>query len=455
MNTSGEAAEVNADEPAHVARELAVFDAATLPPGVLVRTTTPRDATSSAKAFLSTLYDASSTMTLEHEARLINHYGWETIISELTVAQTSGPEEHAFVVVIPVGPKAAFFVATMAADDRLFAAKRDAIFAFASHAIPAWMGGATLEDYVWLPNATRRENATPRLCRREDFAGWSRRRDAPFGVEFHRIEAPQAGVVRVHFPSRPPIPAARIARTALAEARRTSPAARIVAGTLGHTTNGDDFVVFTLTDPTDKNAFERRIGVVYTDRAMAVIDGSFDPAAAEPFRDFVDVVTQDFPMRDSGRVRVRRYVHAKPASWATRVIDLTSYLIAPGAVATIEVLPAQPRGTTSIAQRFIYEDANIVVQPGLEERVITTTAGLSGKVLLSPPRHGSGATELRVGGALLLDDAFEYMVRYRAEGSAYENLQAQFLAVVESVQPIARAQPAVVLPETITTYWTN
>jgi hypothetical protein len=284
------------------------------------------------------------------------------------------------------------------------------------------------------------------------FAGWDRRHDWPHGVEFFRPAAPEGGVVRAWFPAGPVVPAARLVATQLRELRASAPGAIFVPGPRGHTTQADHFVIYSLRDPDPAVPIERRVGLVYTDRLMAGVDGLFKRAEAALFVPFVDGLTRDFPLRDGGRVRFRRYPHHRPAGWATRTRDLTTYLVAPRAQALVEVLPAQPLAADSIATRYLYEDVNLSPQPDLVERRHQTPAGLSGTLVLS---EASAATGMRVGEVLLSDDAFNYVLRYRAEGRAYEQHRAEFLRVVDSVQPIPRMTEVAPLAAAPTQYWTE
>jgi hypothetical protein len=286
---------------------------------------------------------------------------------------------------------------------------------------------------------------------RSFFTGWDRRHDWPHGVEFFRPTAPDAGVVRAWFPSGPTIPAARVVAAHLRELRGTAPGVQFVPGPRGHTAQADHFVIYSLRDPDPAVSLERRVGLVYTDRLMAGVDGLFKKAEAALFTPFVDELTRDFPLRDGGRVRFRRYPHHRPAGWATRTRDLTTYLVAPRGLALVEILPAQPLSADSVATRYLYEDVNLSVQPDLVERRHQTATGLSGTLVLSEV----AATSLRFGGALLSDDAFHYILRYRAEGHAYEQHLAEFLRVVDSVQPIPRMDATAMLAAAPTSYWTD
>jgi hypothetical protein len=287
---------------------------------------------------------------------------------------------------------------------------------------------------------------------RSFFMGWDRRHDWPHGVEFFRPAAPEAGVVRAWFPSGPAIPAARVVAAHLRELRGAAPGVQFVPGPRGHTTHADHFVIYSLRDPDPAVTRERRVGLIYTDRLMASVDGLFKKAEAALFGPFVDELTRDFPLRDGGRVRFRRYQHHRPAGWATRTRDLTTYLVAPRALALVEILPAQPLTADSIAMRYLYEDVNLGVQPNLVERRHQTATGLSGTLVLS---EAATATGVRLGGALLTDDAFHYILRYRAEEQAYEQHLAEFLRVVDSVQPIPRSDAAATLAAAPTNYWTD
>jgi hypothetical protein len=290
------------------------------------------------------------------------------------------------------------------------------------------------------------------IANRAFFAGWDRRHDWSPGVEFFRPTAPESGVVRAWFPAGPVVPAARLVAAQLRELRVTAPGAIFVPGPRGHTTQADHYVLYSLRDPDAAVTVERRIGLIYSDRLMAGVDGLFKKTEAALFQPFVDALTQDFPLRDGGRVRFRRYQHHRPMGWATRTRDLTTYLVAPRAQALIEVLPAQPLNADSIATRYLYEDVNLSVQPNLVERRHQTPTGLGGTLVLSEAPAATGA---RLGGVLLSDDAFNYILRYRAEGRAYEQHLGEFLRVVDSVQPIPRMAAGAPLAAAATQYWTE
>jgi hypothetical protein len=139
-----------ADAPEVTAqRQLALFDAVELAPGLVLRAGPSTDATTTAAALLGSLIDGS--WLLLDEQAVANELGWDVIVFELA-SETRAGALRAFVVKLILGPKAAWVAGTLPDGDPAYAARRAAVLAYAARAVPAWSGSATLEDLLWLPD---------------------------------------------------------------------------------------------------------------------------------------------------------------------------------------------------------------------------------------------------------------------------------------------------------------
>lgn len=274
------------------------------------------------------------------------------------------------------------------------------------------------------------------------FTGWARGWSKD-GVELRREADASLGHVAIRYCVTPLIPAAvmlaQMQKATEAECDETS----YVFGQGGITSAGEHYVLIGISGRRrDDRRIERRAGIVYADRYMTVVDGTFEDGPAAPlFRSFVADLTRELPLRDGGRIRFRRCVHRVPVGWAVRTRDFTTHLFAPDGLAFMTLLPAEPLNTHSVAKKFVYEDVIARFEP--EGQILahkhTTPNGLSGDIVWA---QGTGATRgslVSIGTAILRDDAFLYVARYERPHPRHTNHEAALTALIDSLEPVPPA----------------
>ena len=185
------------------------------------------------------------------------------------------------------------------------------------------------------------------------------------------------------------------------------------------------------------------VAILFGDDWYTTIEGVASPPQITSVRATVHELAQMYSL-GLGAIRRRRYRYMPPAGWVCRTRGLIDEWHLPGSSASISVFPSRP----------LVETAAGAVDRALHELVLGDFVATSDREApLETAQFETGLARFVVGQsagkpvhhdvAVLQDDRYYYVSRLQTPAETLSATRAIFSALVETIEPLPRPQPAV------------